>query len=63
MTKTQQADWSRRTNGLPYSRDSRNVPLREYVGLKTYAEIDQFASSRAWECDPAVIREGRADTR
>ena len=56
-------DRAKAVSGLRTYSEVVNVALREYVRLKTYAEIDQFASSGAWEGDLAVMREDHADSR
>ena len=50
-------------SGLRTYSEVVNVALSEYIRLKNYAEIDQFASSGVWEGDLAVMREDHADTR
>ena len=43
-------------SGLRTYSEVVSAALREYVRLKTYAEIDQFASSGAWEGDLTIRR-------
>ena len=50
-------------SGLRTYSEVVNVALSEYIRLKTYAQIDQFASSGVWAGDLAVMREDHADTR
>ena len=50
-------------SGLRTYSEVVNVALSEYIRLKNYAQIDQFASSGVWEGDLAVMREDHADTR
>ncbi|MFP4068464.1 MAG: type II toxin-antitoxin system VapB family antitoxin [Spirochaetaceae bacterium] len=56
-------DRAKAVSGLPTYSQVVNEALSEFIRLKTFATIDQYASSGVWEGDLAVMREDHDETR
>jgi Arc/MetJ family transcription regulator len=52
---------ARRESGLKTYSDVVNLALREFVRRKTFARIDEFASTDVWEGSLEEMREDRSD--
>jgi Arc/MetJ family transcription regulator len=56
-------DRAKAASGLRTYSQVVNEALSEFVRLKTFATIDQYASRSVWEGDLAVMREDHDETR
>lgn len=56
-------DRAKAVSGLRTYSQVVNEALSEFVRLRTFAKIDQYASSGVWEGNLAVMREDHDETR